>query len=99
MASNDNLHELGVPPDAREKGGHEVFSAWIVDGAVSVALRRSFEDPGTWGLLLVDVARHAARVYALETGVTEDVAFEEIRAALQGELDRPSGPGQTPSMN
>jgi hypothetical protein len=99
MASNDPLFELGVPPDAREKGGHEVLSAWIVDGAVSVALRRSFEDPATWGLLLVDVARQAARVYALETDVTEDEAFEEIRSALRGELDDPSSADSPPHMN
>lgn len=99
MASNDILHELGVPPDAQQKGGHEVLSAWIVDGAVSIALRRSFEDPSTWGLLLVDVARQAARVYALETGVTEDDAFEEIRSALQLELENPTGLDSAPHLN
>jgi hypothetical protein len=96
---NDNLHELAIPPDALEKGGHEVLSAWIVDGGVSVALRRSFESPFTWGVLLVDVARQAARVYALETGVTEDEAFAEIRSGLEAEFDRPAGPGSTPSFN
>ena len=47
----------------------EILRASIVDGGVSVALRRSFDDPFTWGVLLVDLARHAARIYALEAGI------------------------------
>ena len=65
------FESLSVPPDALEKGGHEVLRASIVDGGVSVALRRSFDDPFTWGVLLVDLARHAARIYALETDLSE----------------------------
>jgi hypothetical protein len=90
---------LSVPPDALEKGGHEVLRASIVDGGVSVALRRSFDDPFTWGVLLVDLARHAARIYALETDLSEDEALEQIRAGLQAELDRPTDPGSTRAVN
>src|SRR5687768_11845667 len=49
---------LNVPPDALEKGGIEILRASVVDGAVSIALRRAFDDPFTWGVLLVDLARH-----------------------------------------
>ena len=59
---------LNIPPDALEKGGVEILRASVVDGAVSIALRRAFDDPFTWGVLLVDLARHAARVYAAEAG-------------------------------
>jgi Domain of unknown function (DUF5076) len=90
---------LSVPPDALEKGGHEVLRASIVDGGVSVALRRSFEDPFTWGILLVDLARHAARIYAMETDLSEDDALEQIRAGIDAELERPTDPGATQSIN
>ena len=90
---------LSVPPDALEKGGHEVLRASIVDGAVSVALRRSFDDPFTWGVLLVDLARHAARIYALETAMTEEEALAEIRNGIESELDRPTGAGSTQALN
>ena len=53
---------LSVPPDALEKGGVEILRISIVAGAVSVALRRAFDDPFTWGVVLVDLARHAARI-------------------------------------
>jgi hypothetical protein len=90
---------LSVPPDALEKGGHEVLRASIVDGGVSVALRRSFDDPFTWGVLLVDLARHAARIYAMETDLSEKDALEEIREGMEAELNRPTDPGSTQSIN
>ena len=90
---------LSVPPDVLEKGGHEVLRASIVEGGVSVALRRSFDDPFTWGILLVDLARHAARIYALETDLSEDEAMTQIRAGMEAELTRPTDPGSTQAMN
>jgi hypothetical protein len=93
------FEELVAPPDALEKGGVEILRAAIVDGGVSVGLRRSFEDPMTWGVLLVDLARHAARIYALETGVTEEEALAQIRDGIEAELDRPTDPGSTQALN
>jgi len=79
------FEELSAPPDAVENGGIEVLRASVVDGAVSIALRRSFDDPATWGRLLADLARQAARVYALETEMPEDDAFARIRAGFEAE--------------
>jgi hypothetical protein len=90
---------LSVPPDALEKGGHEVLRASIVEGGVSVALRRSFDDPFTWGVLLVDLARYAARIYALETDFSEEEALAEIRNGIEAELARATDPGSTQAMN
>ena len=85
------FESLDIPPDALEQGGVEVLRAAIVDGAVSFALRRSFDDPATWGRLLIDLARQAARIYALETEMSEEEAFQRIRAAIEAEcLDRDS---------
>jgi hypothetical protein len=94
-----DLEPLSVPPDAEDKGGHEVLRAFIVDGGVSVALRRSFDDPFTWGVLLVDLARHAARIYALETDLSEDEALAEIRSGVEAEFGRPTDPGTTRAVN
>src|ERR671916_350673 len=90
---------LNVPPDVLEKGGVEILRASVVDGAVSIALRRAFDDPFTWGVLLVDLARHAARVYAMETELSEEEAMAEITAGLQAELDDPTDPGSTQAIN
>jgi hypothetical protein len=90
---------LHAPPDALEKGGVEVLRASVVDGAVSIALRRAFDDPFTWGVLLVDLARHAARIYAMETDLSEEEAMAEIRAGIEAELDNPTDPGDTQAIN
>ena len=82
---SQRFEELSIPPDALEHGGIEVLRAAIVEGAVSVALRRAFDDPATWGRLLIDLARQAARAYALETEMSEEEAFERIRAGLEAE--------------
>ena len=89
------FHELSAPPDAIEHGGHEVVRAVVVEGAVSVAMRRSFDDPFVWGVLLVDLARHAARIYAAEADFSEEEAMARIVEGMQRELDNPTDPGTT----
>ncbi|CAO4133502.1 DUF5076 domain-containing protein [Methylorubrum extorquens] len=82
---SETFEELEIPPDALEQGGIEIVRASIVDGAVSVALRRAFDDPATWSRLLIDLARQAARAYAMETDTSEEEAFERIRAGWEAE--------------
>ena len=93
------LEELSVPPDALEKGGVEILRASIVEGAVSVAMRRAFDDPFTWGILLVDLARHASRIYALETKTPEEEVLAAIRDGIEAEFDRPTDLGSTQAVN
>ena len=88
----EKFEELSAPPDAVENGGIEVLRASVVDGAVSIALRRSFDDAATWGRLLADLARQAARVYALETEMSEEEAFARIRAGIEFESLDPAAP-------
>jgi hypothetical protein len=99
VSGADKLHELEPPPDARAQGGHEVLRCFVVDGGLSVALRRSFDEPGTWGVLLADLARHAAHVYAKEAGIDEAEAREDMRAAFERELERPANFDTTSAMN
>jgi len=99
MSDKPQFHELAVPPDVAEKGGHEVLRASVVEGEVSIALRRSFDDPFTWGVLFSDLARHAARVYALEAGIDEAEALAQIRAGFEADVEPPDDSGSTPSLN
>ena len=86
MVTFDALH---VPPTALEHGGVEVVRAAIVEGGLHVSLRRAFDDPQAWGMLIADVARHAARIFAKETKLSEDEALERIRAMFDAEMDAP----------
>lgn len=99
MADDTTFHDLAAPPDVLENGGHEVLRAIISQGAVSVAMRRSFDDPFTWGILLVDLARHAARIFAAETELSEAEAMARIVEGLRAELDDPTDPGTTHAVN
>ncbi len=99
MSESNKFEALGLPPDVLEKGGIEILRASVVEGAVSVALRRSFEDPFTWGVLFVDLARHAARIYAMETDISEDEALEAIAAGFRAEFEDPTDPGSTEAIN
>jgi hypothetical protein len=93
------LEQLAVPPDAQEAGGKEILRAFIVDGGLSVSLVRAFDDPSTWGLLLVDIARHVARMFASESGLTEDEALRQIHDMFQAEWSGPTDLGTTSAIN
>jgi hypothetical protein len=88
--------EQPLPPDVigREEAT-EVLRAFVVDGGLSIAFQRAFEEPEMWGLLLVDIARHAARAYARESDYSEEEALERILDMFDAEIDRPTDPGST----
>jgi hypothetical protein len=73
----------------------EVLRAFVVDGGLSIAFARAFEEPDMWGLLLVDVARHASRVYARESAYSEDEALRRIIDMFEAEIARPTDIGST----
>jgi len=44
-----------LPPDvAGREDAAEVLRAFVVDGGLSIAFMRAFDEPDMWGLLLVD---------------------------------------------
>jgi hypothetical protein len=93
------LNQLAVPPDAQELGGDEILRAFIVDRGLSVSIQRAFDEPSTWGVLLVDLARHVARIFAKEEGLGEAEALSQIRAMFDAEWDRPTDDGTTTPIN
>jgi hypothetical protein len=92
----DALH---VPPAALEQGGVEVLRAVIVDGGLHVSLRRAFDDPEAWGMLIADVARHIARIYATEDKFREEETLARVRAIFDAEMDAPTDPGTTSAVS
>src|SRR5215475_5655699 len=90
---------LHVPPAALEHGGVEVLRAVIVDGALHVSLRRAFDDPDPWGMLIADVTRHIARIYATESKLTQDQVVERVRTIYEAEMDHPTDPGTTSAIS
>ena len=88
--------EQPLPPDViGREDATEVLRAFVLDGGLSIAFTRAFEEPEMWGLLLVDIARHAARAYARESEYSEEEALERILEMFGAELERPTDVGTT----
>jgi Domain of unknown function (DUF5076) len=88
--------EQPLPPDVIGRDdATEVLRAFVLDGGLSIAFTRAFAEPDMWGLLLVDVARHAARAYARESGYTEEGAMTRILDMFEAEIARPTDVGNT----
>jgi hypothetical protein len=88
--------EQPLPPDVMGRDDAiEILRTFVVDGGLSIAFTRAFEEPDMWGLLLVDVARHAARAYARESSYTEEEALTRILEMFEAEIARPTDLGDT----
>jgi hypothetical protein len=88
--------EQPLPPDVMSRDDAvEVLRAFVLDGGLSIAFTRAFEEPDMWGLLLVDIARHAARAYARESNYTEEDALRRIIDMFEAEIARPTDLGET----
>ena len=90
---------LKAPPSALESGGTEVLRAAIVDGGLHVSLRRAFDDPEAWGMILADVTRHVARIYKAEDDLPEEHTIERIRNLFDAEMDSPTDSGSTGAIS
>lgn len=74
----------------RQTGGQdELLRVWAKpDSTQGIALKLHWEDPAAWGLLLADVARHAAKAYANE-GLSEAASLDRILSGLAAEVNLP----------
>ena len=79
--------EQPLPPDVIGRDDAiEVLRAFVLDGGLSIAFTRAFDEPDMWGLLLVDIARHAARAYAQESSYTEAEALARVVEMFESEI-------------
>ena len=81
---------LEPPPIASKRDAVEVMRVWVSPGeAQQVTLRTNWSDPAAWGLLLVDIARHASLAYERE-GRDRAEALARIRKAFDAEWSSPT---------
>jgi hypothetical protein len=85
------IEELPIPESvvaASQKA--EMARIWIADGDQVVTLSpRMWDDPGAWGLMLVDLAKHVALAYEAK-GLSATEALARIRAAMDAEWTTPT---------
>jgi hypothetical protein len=91
FGKRQNSNALELPPIAHsESMAQEVLRVWAMPGkAQQLTLRTTWKDPGAWGLLLADVARHAANAYANE-GSDPKVVLARIRELFDAEMFNPT---------
>jgi hypothetical protein len=81
---------LETPPIAdSDSTAVEVLRVWAAPGQPQqLTLRTTWKDAGAWGLLLADVARHAANAYGNE-GADPSVVLARIRELFDAEMSAP----------
>ncbi len=88
-------NSLAVPPmSERDASAVEVLRVWAAPGSPQqLTLRTTWKDPGAWGMLLVDVARHAAKAYEAE-GLNPDEVLDRIHEIWKAEWSQPTDEAQ-----
>lgn len=82
--------ELEPPPIAANGQSVEVLRVWAAPGqAQEVVLKTTWKDAGAWGLMLADVARHAANAYEGE-GHDRAEVLARIRQLFDAEFADPT---------
>ncbi len=90
MFGKPKSRSLAPPPNAQNPAAIEVLRVWAVpEEPQQLVLKTTWQDLGAWGLLLADVARHAAKAYANE-GHDEAKTLARIRQFLGAEFASPT---------
>ena len=73
FVSNHPIYDaLPISNDVLDKGGMELLRAAVVDEELFIVARPDvFPGPGPWGLVLADIARRLASLYAADGQFTE----------------------------
>ena len=74
-------HELPVPgPAIEDKDAREVLRLWAAGGKPRISIdTECCEDPGAWGIVLVDMARHIAVACELSGKMKGPAVLDQIR--------------------
>jgi len=85
-----STQRLEPPPLASNREAVEILRVWAApNDAQQVTLRTNWSDPAVWGLLLVDIARHAALAYERE-GRDPTETLARIREGFDAEWATPT---------
>lgn len=77
------IEELEIPQVVIQSNQKtELARIWLADGdQIAVISPRLWDDPGVWGLMLVDLAKHVAQAYE-RSGVPSSLALLKIKEAF-----------------
>ena len=86
------MKELPIPDAAKaDTSARELARVWAAAGEQHVSLATGlWSDPGAWGLLMVDLARHVASAYEQSEGRDRLEVLARIRDAFDAEWQTPT---------
>jgi hypothetical protein len=84
--------ELPIPEAAATSdNARELTRVWAANGAMHLSLATGlWKDPATWGIVLVDLARHVARAYEQTTGTPAADTLKRIFEGFEAERSKPT---------
>jgi hypothetical protein len=87
-----HVNELDIPPQAlSDVRAVEIARIWAAGGNQVVAFRpETWTDPGTWGVMLVDFAKHIADASEQLGKGTKSEILHAIRLAFDTEWKAPT---------
>jgi hypothetical protein len=84
--------ELIIPAAAKkDEKSFEIVRVWVAGNAQHVSLlTRVWDDPGAWGIMLADLARHIVNSYEEEGASNRTSILQRIKAAFDAETQSPT---------
>ena len=83
--------DLSPPPlAATNPKAKEILRVWVApDAGVQLTMHTYWEDPGAWGIMLVDLAKHASMAYKRK-GKDPKKVLRQIREIIESEWSSPT---------
>ena len=90
--SDNNIQELPIPKAvANEERSIELVRVWAAGGKQHISVATSlWEDPATWGIMLVDLAKLIANAYQETAGMDRSAALASIKKGFDIEWGSPT---------
>jgi Domain of unknown function (DUF5076) len=94
---NTQPKQLPIPgPAAKDPRAIEMLRVWAAGGKQHVSLATGlWDDPASWGIMLVDLAKHVANAYEQSRGLARNDVLRRIKEGFDAEwsspMDTPSG--------
>ncbi|WP_423067726.1 DUF5076 domain-containing protein [Devosia sp. CN2-171] len=78
--------EVPIPEQAlSDPAAFEVFRVWFAHNSMFMGLGRRFDDPALWGVILAQVAKEAAKLYANDLGMSQVSALLAMKQQFDEE--------------
>jgi len=82
-------NQLPIPAAAlHDDKATELLRVWVADGKQHVAIAPGvWDDAASWGIMLVDLAKHIANAYEQTTGQNKANVLARLRAGFEGDWE------------